>query len=104
MYRPREEWVNNNWARQWEICTENGVAQSGPSASPRLRHTILSMSLLSPLYEASNMGGNEELKYNLGDPGMNSSLSPSQTFVKDLLGKTHVLPFLPTVSIATNLL
>jgi len=50
------------------------------------------------------MGGNEELKYGLGDPGMNSSLSPSQTFVKDLLGKTHVLPFLPTVSIATNLL
>jgi len=35
---------------------------------------------------------------------MNLSLSPSQTFVKDLWGRTHVLLFLPTVSIATNLL
>jgi len=58
---------------------ETGQTQPHPGET-------FSAELLSPLYEASNMGGNEELKYNLGDPGMNSSLSPSQTFVKDLLG------------------
>jgi len=46
----------------------------------------------------------QEPKYGLADTGMNLSSSPSQTFVRDPLGKTHVLLFLPTDSIATNLL
>ena len=46
----------------------------------------------------------QEPKHGLGDTGMNLSFSPSQTFVKDSRGKTHVLLFLPTDSIATNLL
>jgi len=35
---------------------------------------------------------------------MTQSLSPSQTFVKDLRGRTHVVPFQSTTFIATNLL
>jgi len=46
----------------------------------------------------------QELIHGLGDTVMNRSLSPSQTFVKDLWGTTHVVLFMSTVSIATNLL
>ena len=46
----------------------------------------------------------QEPKHGLGDTGMKFSFSPSQTFVQDPRGKTHVLLFLPTDSIATNLL
>ena len=46
----------------------------------------------------------QEPKHGLGDTRMNLSSSPSQTFVRDPLGKTHVLLFRPTDSIATNLL
>jgi len=45
-----------------------------------------------------------EPKHGLGDTGMNLSSSPSQIFVKDPGGRTHVLLFRPTDSIATNLL
>jgi len=46
----------------------------------------------------------QEPKHGLGDTGMNLAFSPSQTFVQDPRGNTHVLLFLPTDSIATNLL
>jgi len=46
----------------------------------------------------------QERIHGLGDTVTNRSLSPSQTFVKDLRGRTHVVSSLPTVSIATNLL
>jgi len=39
-----------------------------------------------------------------GNMGMALSLSPSQVFVQDLEGKTHVLLFHPQDSIAQNLL
>ena len=61
-----------------------------------------------PLPVANGSRGNllktQEPKYGLIDTGMNLSSSPSQTFVRDPRGKTHVLLFLPTDSIATNLL
>jgi len=46
----------------------------------------------------------QEPKHGLGDTGRKLSFSLSQTFVQDPRGKTHVLLFLPTDSIATNLL
>ena len=51
-----------------------------------------------------NLLQTQEPKYDLGDTEMKLLFSPSQTFVRDPRGKTHVLLFLPTDSIATNLL
>jgi len=45
-----------------------------------------------------------EPKHGLGYTGMNLSSSSSQIFIKDPGGRTHVLLFRPTDSIATNLL
>jgi len=46
----------------------------------------------------------QQLTHGLDDTGSTRSLSPSQTFVPDLRGRTHVVPFQSTDSITTNLL
>ena len=60
----------------------------------------------SPLADGhrGNLRKTHDTKHAQGDIGMALSLSPSQAFVQDPEGKTHVLLFHPQDSIAKNLL
>jgi len=60
----------------------------------------------SPLADGNrgNLRKTRDTRHAQGDTGMALSLSPSQAFVQDPGGKTHVLLFHPQDSIAKNLL
>jgi len=51
-----------------------------------------------------NLLKTQDPRHAQGDIGMTLSFNPSQAFVQDPRGKTHVLLFHPTDSIAKNLL